>query len=382
MVTPEIISYIRQQLAAGADIAALRQRLIGSGWQSPDIEAAFAQINPRFIALKVPVPPDNPIPTTPITNPAFSPQPVIGQTGTAVPGINNPAADHSGSFLFGIITGQRKFPVFLAGLILGILSCLQPTYQLYRYSLPYVDKLVGRVTDVVDTTISDKLEVKIHNGLASTNVDEPYFISISQNLFEDVMSFQNYDVPTVQSRQRLSKIRLLTLNTKGNIEDFDQFQSYAMLTAKNLVYYSNGKITVKSLGSVQDLTVSKKTILAKIGEFNAHNRVVNFLKIMIYSAPLLITAGFVIYFLVDILCGTLIAWIIVKILNVKIRFGSLYRFIGMLYAIPMVLLGLIKYLPIINIYYTWIDTVIDVIIISFVYVYISANRDIINRENP
>lgn len=74
--TPELLSYVREQLAAGFTRPVLEQTLQSAGWQQPMIDAAFAQLVAEEKGMQpepvVPVSPDPVASTQPLAQEAIS----------------------------------------------------------------------------------------------------------------------------------------------------------------------------------------------------------------------------------------------------------------------------------------------------------------------
>lgn len=274
------------------------------------------------------------------------------------------------NFFFDIIRGNRKFHVFLTGIVLGIIFSIQPAYQFYKAGGPYLRDLDKRTMAAVDEVFPDELEVKIKNGIASTNVQEPYHLTISQSTLEDLTDFKDrYNTSPLEQRPQ-AKLRLLTLNTKGKVEDFEQFQSGYMLTAKNLVYHGDGAVGLRSLSNAPDTVITKKIIKDKINEINAGNRILTLLNVLLYGSPVLLTLAYSISFFFEILVGALMGLLISKILKADITFKSLLPLVASLYAVPSLILIVIKWLPYVRLFYTWAYTFFDVVVLSLLYIII------------
>lgn len=54
MMHPELLSYVRNQLAADVPRASIQQSLVKKGWAIPDINEAFAIASPQFSAMNQP----------------------------------------------------------------------------------------------------------------------------------------------------------------------------------------------------------------------------------------------------------------------------------------------------------------------------------------
>jgi len=280
-------------------------------------------------------------------------------------------------YFFNILCGKRKFHIFLFGLFLGIVSSIQPAYIVYRYGIPFVKDLDAKVKAIVNEVMPDKLEIKIQNGMASSNVHEPYFLTITQSTLKDFLQLNRDKFGQTPDHQPQAKIRLLTIDTQGKAEDFEKYQSLAMLTARNLVYYRDNEVTIKSLSSVPNIKITKKYIIDNINKINAQNRVVKSLTFFLYLSPVFLTIVFLLSFLLSVLAGAFFAWIMGKIFSLKIAFSGYYHLTAALYALPAFILSVVKYVPYINLFYSWIYTLMNVLVLSAVYVIILKNKEVL-----
>ncbi len=74
MVTPQLLDYIRQQLAAGIKKEAIWLALISQGWSEQDVTEAFTTLG------KTPSIPTAQVPTPPTTVPPLQPLPAVNKT--------------------------------------------------------------------------------------------------------------------------------------------------------------------------------------------------------------------------------------------------------------------------------------------------------------
>ena len=164
------------------------------------------------------------------------------------------------SFFFGLIKGEKKIHFFLIGFAIALISSIQPAYYIYRYGIPYLKNTEKRIITIIDEVYPNNLQITIKNGIAKTNVQEPYHLTISKSSLEELTTLKPQKQSFPNRAQR--KLRLITLNTQGSIEDFERFQSLAMLTDKNLVYYDNSEVKLGSLSNAPNLVITKKFIKA------------------------------------------------------------------------------------------------------------------------
>lgn len=310
------------------------------------------------------------IPQTASQTTYISPQPQSNSIN------NHNIINNLSNYFQDILTGKRKFSVFLIGILLGIITSIGPSYALIRYGIPFISDLDQKVSVAIDEVLPEELEIKIQSGIASTNITEPYYLTISQSVLIEILQFKK----TADSKKPQSKIRLLVIDTGGNVEDFERHQSLSMLTSKSLVYYSDDDIKIQPLSSIPDTTINKKIIKEKINEFNKNGRVINFIKIIFFVAPIFIATGFLIYFLIEILTGTFLVWLINKILKTNISFGKLFGLTSALYSIPAFLLIIVKSFPYISLFYGWIYTALDVMVLAFAYFIISIYKENLSKN--
>lgn len=275
-----------------------------------------------------------------------------------------------------ILIGEKKFRVFLIGLLIGIITSIYPSYRIISYGLPFINNLEEKVREVVDEVFPDELEIVIENGRAQTNVTEPFHLTISQSTLENLFNQEH------SQDQPISRVRILTLNTSGKIEDYEQYQSLAMLTSQNLVYYNDEGIQVNSLSSVPDMQVDKQFLYEKISEYNRDQKLVNLFRAIIYLTPFLIIIGVSLLFVVEVLFGAFLIWIINKVMKAELKFTNIYGLTGSLVFIPYLLLMNIIMIPFLQPYYMWLNTFFDVVILSLGYVLIkSINNKPKTNEN-
>ena len=311
------------------------------------------------------------IPTSQSLPPVSPPQPV-----QPMPAIQqNETEAHSSSLLSklynyanSVVVGKRNIRVLLIFFLISFIATIVPTYKLIRVGYPFITNLETTMKAAVDEVFPEELEITLKNGKASTNVVEPYYITISEKTLNNIFHQE------ISENIPVSKSRILTIDTSANAEDFDRYQSYALLTKNSLVYYNDDTISIQSLSTYPDMTITKSFILDKINELNEDNRIVNFLTIALFIAPLFFLIGYFIYYTVELLIGTFLAWIINKILNTSIKFSRLFKLVGLMYIITSLTLLIVSFLPTITMFYFWLYTALDVFILSAIYVFLKIYK--------
>ena len=320
------IEYIKSQLQAGKTAAQITSDLEAAGWSHESVVQALSQAQSPVSEAKPPV----------------------------------------GDYFSRVLTGQKKFHVFLAGIVLGLLITIKPSFYLIKYGLPYINNLESQVVSIVDEVFPQDLEITIKDGIASTNVKEPYHIDVNRAAIERIFNFQDSHPPATT----LSKIRFITLNTQGKAEDFDKFQSVAMLTARSLVYYSDGDVKIQPLSKTPNIVLSQKTLKNKIYEYNANNRLTNFFRTLIYISPVAIILFYPVIFMVNTLSKTFLAWVINKLLSTGIPFGRLYGLTGVLNFVTELILVVLAFVPGISLFRSWLAVAFNAITLALCYFFI------------
>lgn len=245
-------------------------------------------------------------------------------------------------FYVAILNGSQPYKSFLAIFIIALVLSVLPSFFVFKNILPFVQNLENKALTLVDEVYPQELEVKIKNGQASTNVTEPYYISVRRETLENLFAFKKDDKNTK------SKVRILAIDTKGKADEFDRYQSIALLTESSLVYYNDNRINIYSLREIQDLTVNKEFIKSKIKEINKNNSLGNIINFGVLIAPLLIILGFFFLQLISFLMLSLAIYLMVKINQIHTGFKNTFRYtvsIAFLVTLVWYLLRLIPFFP-------------------------------------
>lgn len=265
-------------------------------------------------------------------------------------------------YLFAIIQGTKKAHVFLLLFVVSVVATLHPSYTILSSGLPVISKLEKNIGLIIDEVYPEELTITIKDGKASTNVTEPYYLTVSQQTLATFLPEK------FEEQGPISKIRLLAIDTNARAEDFDHYQSLALLTSTSLVYQSDKETKIQSLSSTPDIAITKEFINKKLAEINKGNRVITFATVFLYVSPVLILVGLYLYYLIEVLIGAFLIWLMNKILQTGIPFTKIFQLTGILYLIPALLLIAVRYIPGITIFYTWFYTALDVAILSGAYV--------------
>jgi len=270
------------------------------------------------------------------------------------------------TYYAGVLAGTNNFRWILAILILALLISMQPSIFVITKVYPVVKDLENKVNALIDEVYPQKLEIKIKNGIAQTNVTEPYYIVIRQETLNNILSLEKNDPNTI------SKVRLLAIDTKGKAEEFEQYQTLALLTQTSLVYQSDNEINIYSLREIEDLTINKEIILAEIKNLNSKYNIANLLNIFILAAPLLIILSIFISQFYFFLLFSIAVYIMIKINKIEAGFKKTYSYTVAVAFVPLILWNIASFVPIVGQNLETIGSII--IIIIFVIAYLGIKK--------
>jgi len=386
MVPANLRDYIQQALRQGLSPEDIKSSLTNSGWQPDFVDEALSIASNSTVIV-----PDETV-TTNLTN---TNQPISTSTetptqesikqndvlpgggkavrqpadGRVVPPAKAAAGWRAGRLFFSLLEGTRKFPVLLTYLCLAVIATIFPAYKVITYAIPLIKNFDQRIVSVANEVFPENLEIAIKDGKVTTNVTEPFYLTISQSTLENLLKVSN------ETSKSVSKVRLLTINTEGKAEDFERYQSMAMLTRSNLVYYDDGEVKIQSLSNVPNMVISRQSVIKNIVEFKNKDWIMQVLQTLLYISPVFILLTLLIGSLLGILINTIKIWIINKICLTQLPFGRLFRFTAALYALPTLSLVLTRNITGLNLFFGWFSTAIDVFILSLAYVSISRYKE-------
>ena len=184
-------------------------------------------------------------------------------------------------FYRGLLT--KPFSYSLKYFVLfSLLIALVATIYLSFSLLPKINDFLENVGPTVLNYFPDDLKIVIEDGLASTNVPEPYFLEIPFDIPEDIK--MRPDVPGYGIEN------LLVIDTRFDEATLEQFSSYntiMLLNRKTLMYYDENQVTIQSLTVVPNFELDKGVISSLLVKIVPYFRLVG---------PLFIIFVFVGYF--------------------------------------------------------------------------------------
>jgi len=156
----------------------------------------------------------------------------------------------SPSYYKSIIAAPFTFSLKFFYLFFFIFAIVGAIY--FNFTLtPKIERVAANIPRAIVEAYPEDLVITITNGEASANVTEPYYIPVSQveQKFDDVLGATTK-----------SATNLLVIDTNALIENFESYDTYALLTKNNLVYLDNSRLEVVSLKEIENFVINKELV--------------------------------------------------------------------------------------------------------------------------
>ncbi len=266
------------------------------------------------------------------------------------------------TYYIDVLKGNRKFKFLLSVFIISILITIQTSALLIKELFPLTRNLEKNITKFVDDYYPSDLEVKIKDGTASTNVTEPYYVTLPQELLENPTAFTN------DKFDKSSKVRILTIDTKGSAEDFESYQSMALLTKGNLVYYSDGNINIRSLRDVGDLTINKSKVMSEINKYTSKYNFQLIANVLILTIPFFLFMSVFFFQVIVYLFISIAVWIMLKVNLQKFSFGKIFIYTAAIAFIPTLIWNLITMIPGVTHFSFYLSNIPNIVVLGVAYI--------------
>lgn len=240
------------------------------------------------------------------------------------------------NFLVGVLLGERRIHVWVLVLALVSISTIQLTIGLWQYVLPAVEKLPELVNVTKEKFVPKDFSLEIKNGHLKTNLVEPYYFVISPNDVKNLFADVGINLP--EGSYSKAKMRILTIDTQAKIEDFERYQTFALLTKTHVVYSDDEGTKISSYDSVKDVVFDQKSLDNFLNKLNLED-LMGKIKIFFYALPILVL---ILLFLGQIYLWCVMAfviWIINRIIRSNIPFKYIFPFVALV-SFPLDLLNL------------------------------------------
>ncbi len=263
-------------------------------------------------------------------------------------------------FYITIVNGTQRFNPFLSLFILCLLWVINPTITLYTDGYVFAQGFEAQVSTLIDRMYPDDLEVRIQNGIVSTSVQEPYYVTVSPETFKGTF---------LESKNRTSdyKQRLLAIDTHGRAEDFERYQASALLTDRSLVYYNDNKIRIQPLRESENMLITKKIVQEGFQRITDKTHIGQWLRIGVIVLPFLLVIGLYIVKWIALLWYALLVWGLMKIFIPGARFGQSIIYTAAVSFIPGVFSTLIPLIPNLPSYMSIVLSLMPLAVLTLAY---------------
>ena len=206
---------------------------------------------------------------------------------------------------------------------LSLLLALVGAVYLSFVSIPKVNSFISTFGDRVVDAYPAELEVRLKNGLVSTNVVEPYIIPLPKDEFNADYNKSNYE-------------NLIVIDTKSDLslDKFNAYNTVVLLTKNAVLTRDKGKITITELKGTSDLTINRDKLVYWVG------KVTPFVKKLPYIIPVIVFTGLFLYFafsLFYLLFVALLVFIIGKIRKLGLSYKKSYQISLHAITLPLIL---------------------------------------------
>ena len=220
----------------------------------------------------------------------------------------------------------------------------------------------------------EELEVKVRNGEVSTNVKEPYKMSVKEveKVFEE-----NKDNVLGAKEEDLENI--LVIDTSGSMEDFEKYKTAVLITKKNIMYVNDqGRYETFPLSEVGDVTINRSMVETFVGSLAP------FLNLVFPGLVLFVFIGAFIFIplgkMTYLLFFALVLWIIAKLMKYVLSFGKAYQMGLHLVVITTTLFGLLSLIKV-NITFPFLQTILLSVLSIVILSKIKGNETAVTTQN-
>lgn len=260
-----------------------------------------------------------------------------------------------------ILAGKEKGRPFVFIFIISLIPTLFGTYEIIKTVLPFSSDLETKAISIIKEIYPAELTIEIKDGYASTNVTEPYFITVKKDFIDTMVDSSAKDLTTEGS------MRLLAIDTKAKAEDLEQYQSLALLTQTSIVYYDDEEIKIFPIRDVDDITISQKFLTQTATDIINKFHLQTVMYVLLILLPFMLLFLFFIINLFSLLWNSLLGFIISRILEYPVTFGKIFSFITALTFVAEIVFMAFDRVPGINSYTDVKRSLFTLILLTFTY---------------
>ena len=200
-------------------------------------------------------------------------------------------------------------------LTLAVLVAFIVSVTFLTYIVPVLQSFLTNVGTKVLEYYPSELQITIKNGIASSNVQEPYFVKFPPE-FKDSM-VENKNVP-----DDLENLFVIDTKTTPTIDQFKNYKTLLLLTKDSVVNYDNGKITIQPLDKISDFTLDKTKISSFLDKAQPYFK---------FIYPIVAIISFFVFFIgIDanlfyLLFAALLVWLIARVKKINVGYKKSYQ---------------------------------------------------------
>jgi len=279
------------------------------------------------------------------------------------------------TFYANLLYGSQKVKPFLIAILLALIITIKPSIVFFSNWFPILKDAPSKVIAVVNENYPEELEITVKDGYASTNVTEPYYITIPKDTLDTFLPQKE------KINGPKATVRLVTINTDAQASDFERYQTYALLTQKDFIYYDDGQIKTISLKEIKDVTISKQWIIDKINEINKNNRIGRILSILLYTFPLILFIGSYLTLLSSFFMLSFLLRLLTAINQIPVTFGKMFALTAAVETIPVILLTVFGWLPFVSTVIASLSSLSTVLLLAIAYMGITTYKNTYANNN-
>lgn len=201
-------------------------------------------------------------------------------------------------------------------LVFALLFALVFTIVVTIRFIPTVNLLSEKALQIADYFPQD-LAITIKDGKVSTNVQEPYLVKIPQEWKSSNGADSEY----------ADMENIIAIDTRGkfDMDTFNSYKTFILLTSDSIAYIEQGKISITSLSGVKDFTLNKGKVSSLVSIVKPF---FVFLYPVVFAGAYIAGYLIVLWKMAYLLFGALLIWLVAKVKGLQIGYKNSYK-VGM-----------------------------------------------------
>lgn len=239
----------------------------------------------------------------------------------------------SPSYYRDILRANRPFTIKFILSFWFLYATIVSLYLSWQVLVP-AHQVLQDLPDKLIAGYPEELVINIEDGQVSTNVSEPYFISVDkfEQLFDQVDDqVLGADSDDIQN--------FLVIDTQASADDILEYSTIMLLTEDSLVYLDDGGFQANRLDEIKELQIDKASvtqIVERLAPFL--NFIIPLGMVFIFSFVFIFAGiGHAIY----LFFFALLMFGLAKLMKLKLTYLQSYRLSLHILIIPLVLIGLL-----------------------------------------